>query len=118
MNVQKSIIKTDGTHPKGIHNLLWLGLFTIARVEGNSMIPTLYPDDLVLAIKIRGQVQEGDVVLADVGGYSVIKRVQSFDDKTSSCMLGGEQPFAKVPLSWIHARVIMLFSWHTGFMFL
>ena len=56
-------------------------------------------------------------ILADVGGYSVIKRIQSCDKKTSSYMLGGERPFAKAPLSWIHARVIMFFSWHTGLRF-
>ncbi len=81
------------------------------------MIPTLYPDDFVLAINIRGRLQEGDIVLADVGGYSVIKRIQSCEKKTSSYLLGGERPFANVPRSWIHARVIMVFSWHTGLRF-
>jgi signal peptidase I len=47
----------------------------IRRVIGDSMIPTLYERDIVLAIKKRPK--QGDIVISKVGDREVIKRVQN-----------------------------------------
>lgn len=81
------------------------------------MMPLLYPHDLVLAVNVKGRVHEGDIVVADVEGYSVIKRIQTLNETTASCILGTEHAFATVPLARIPARVIMVCSWHNGIIF-
>ena len=96
----------------------WFGLLTVARVEGFSMMPTLSPNDLVVAIKLRGPVHKNDVVLANFWGRLLIKRIQSVDKQTSSCILGVEQPYARIPLSWVTARVILAFRWREGVLWL
>lgn len=78
---------------------LWL-----ARVEGPSMHPTLHPGDVVLIVRRRGPLRRGMVVVADVSGRAVIKRVAAV--KAGRCRLGVEHPYAEVPCDAVGGRVI------------
>lgn len=49
----------------------------IRRVSGNSMDPTLRPGTVVCAIKLN--YKPGDVVIAEVRGLDIIKRVSQID---------------------------------------
>jgi nickel-type superoxide dismutase maturation protease len=51
----------------------------IRRVVGESMLPTLKPGKLVIAVRKKPKV--GDIVIAKVGDREVIKRVVSITEQ-------------------------------------
>jgi nickel-type superoxide dismutase maturation protease len=51
----------------------------IRRVEGISMIPTLKPGTIVVAVKAK-RLRVGNVVIAELDGRDVIKRIARIDD--------------------------------------
>lgn len=54
----------------------WLVNRSLRRVEGPSMLPSLWPDDLLLTVPATWvRARPGDVVVADVGGHRVTKRL-------------------------------------------
>lgn len=56
--------------------LAWLGNRSLRRVEGPSMLPSLWPDDLLLTAPATVVApRSGDVVVADVDGHRVTKRL-------------------------------------------
>lgn len=57
------------------YGLTWLGNRALRRVEGDSMAPTLWPDDLVLTVPAPRALRRGDVVVADAPPGQVTKRV-------------------------------------------
>jgi len=61
----------------------------IARVEGNSMVPTLVDGDYVLAR--RKIASHGDVVLIRHSSLGlIVKRISSFNDETQRYMVTGD----------------------------
>lgn len=80
-------------------SLIWL-----ARVEGESMLPTLAPGDVLLVARPWGPIRPGAVVVADVGGHLIVKRVAQTDGKR--CRLGVERPYGWVPHAAICGRVL------------
>lgn len=57
------------------HNLIY-----IRRVFGDSMSPTLLSGQIVIAVGFVN-LRVGDVVIADIEGREVIKRIDSIDDQ-------------------------------------
>lgn len=61
----------------------------IARVEGNSMVPTLVDGDYVLAR--RKTTSLGDVVLIRHSSLGlIVKRISSYNDETQRYMVAGD----------------------------
>lgn len=94
---------------------LWFRLFVLARVEGDSLVPTLTAGDIVLALRGR-RPRAGDVVLADLGERVVIKRIAALDQE--GYLLGVESPFGWVPRRLVFARVVGALRRHGGVVFL
>lgn len=84
---------------------LWFGLFVLARVEGDSLRPTLTPGDIVFALRWYRRPRAGDVVLADLGDRVVVKRIAALDQQ--GCSLGVESPFGWVPQRALVARAVV-----------
>ncbi|HYF65637.1 MAG TPA: S24 family peptidase [Herpetosiphonaceae bacterium] len=93
---------------------LWLGLGLIARVAGDSMLPTLAPGDIVFARRAR-RVPPGQVALMRLGQRWLVKRVVRYDEDGGRCLLGVEAPFGWVPRSAIQARVVGVYRIGKGF---
>lgn len=56
--------------------LTWLVNRSLRRVEGPSMLPSLWPGDLLLTVPAsRVRARAGDVVVAEVDGHRVTKRL-------------------------------------------
>lgn len=49
----------------------------LRRVQGESMLPTLRPNQLVLAVRLRKKLRKGDVVIFRHGGMEKLKRIVS-----------------------------------------
>lgn len=93
---------------------LWLGLGLIARVAGDSMLPTLAPGDIVFARRAR-RVREGRVALVRLGQRWLVKRIARYDEDGGRCLLGVEAPFGWVPAAAIQARVVGVYRIGRGF---
>jgi hypothetical protein len=91
-----------------------VGRFLIARVEGNSMQPTLAPGDIVFAQRVQ-RVREGRVALVRIGPRWLIKRIVRYHEDGESCLLGVEAPFGWVPRAAIQARVVGTYRIGRGF---
>jgi nickel-type superoxide dismutase maturation protease len=94
--------------------LLLIGLRRAVRVTGDSMRPTLEPDDVVL-VSSPSKLAAGDIVLADhpfKQSVRVIKRVHAIDGER--LQLVGDNPsessdsrvFGTLPLSSIRGRAV------------
>lgn len=86
----------------------------IRRVIGESMVPTLYERDIVLAVKKRPK--QGNIVIAKVGDREVIKRVQSVSP-TSLFLIGDNaaastdsRSYGKVPIDSLLGVVKITFK--------
>lgn len=85
-----------------------IGLY---RVEGESMLPTLKPRAVVVGRR-PGRLAVGRIVVAEVGGRLVIKRVASIDD--GQVWLLGDNPrkstdsrtFGAISVSAVRAVII------------
>lgn len=56
--------------------LTWIANRSLRRVEGPSMLPSLWPDDLLVTVPATWvRPEAGDVVVADVDGHRVTKRL-------------------------------------------
>lgn len=65
----------------------------IARVEGNSMVPTLVDGDYVLARKRIAT--PGDVALIRHSSLGlIVKRISSFNDETQRYTVAGDNPLS------------------------
>ena len=94
---------------------LWAGLGLVAVVRGPSQEPLLRSGDIVLALRRWRSPRLGDLILADMGGYLVIKRVVASDPASGSAELeypAGER--RRVPAATILARVVLALSWRGG----
>ncbi|HVU59749.1 MAG TPA: S26 family signal peptidase [Candidatus Saccharimonadales bacterium] len=86
-------------------------LLVLRRVVGESMLPTLRPEQLVVGIGI-GAPKDGQVVILAHGGLEKVKRIASINGETAY-VLGDNAPastdsrqFGRVPREQIIARVI------------
>jgi hypothetical protein len=91
-----------------------VGRFLIARVEGDSMQPTLAPGDIVFAQRVQ-RVREGRVALVCLGSRWLVKRIARYDEAGERCLLGVEAPFGWVPRAAIQARVVGVYRIGRGF---
>lgn len=61
-----------------VHTTAWLVNRSLRRVEGPSMLPSLWPDDLLLTVPAAWvRPRAGDVVIAEVNGRRVTKRLMA-----------------------------------------
>lgn len=88
-------------------------LICIRRVVGESMIPTLRPGQIVVALGFM-PLRVGAIVIADIAGREVIKRVAAIDD-VSATLLGDNESastdsreYGPIKISLIHGRVIFV----------
>lgn len=59
-----------------VYATTWLVNRSLRRVEGPSMLPSLWPGDLLVSVPVRWvRPRSGDVVVAEVGGRRVTKRL-------------------------------------------
>lgn len=87
----------------------------IARVEGASMEPTLHAGDVVLAVRRLCAPRVGALVVAEIHGRRIIKRVAAYEAATRRCLLGVEHPYGWVDVAAIVFRVIaVLPAWNPG----
>lgn len=90
-----------------------LRLVYIRRVVGVSMLPTLRPGQIVLALGLL-PLRAGDIVVAEVGGREVIKRIATIDE--AGAMLLGDnlssstdsRDYGSVDRSFVRGRVVFV----------
>lgn len=79
--------------------LMFRVFFGVAIVEGSSMAPNYQESDMVLFARIHGELERGDVVLAEADdGRILLKRVVGLpgeevyiDERTGSVMIDGKE---------------------------
>lgn len=60
--------------------LLLRVLLGISIVEGESMSPTISDHSVVIFLRTVSQYEVGDIVIADVNGTEIIKRIESIEE--------------------------------------
>jgi nickel-type superoxide dismutase maturation protease len=99
--------------------LLYTGRLRAYRVEGDSMLPTLYNGEAVL-IDMRAKIEPGDIVAANhpyMRSVKLIKRVESIDSQ-GRFVLRGDNPadstdsrsFGSITANSIAGKVVRRFK--------
>ena len=70
------------------------------------MEPALFEGDVVVAVRRLLPPRPLDLVIAEIGGRRVVKRVAEYDPAAKRCLLGVENPYGWVDLGAIPFRVI------------
>ena len=78
----------------------------IAVVHGTSMLPALAPGDIVVAVRWRRGIRTGRIVVADIDGRLIIKRVAGWDAMRQRVLLGVESPFGWLDAALVRYQVV------------
>jgi len=83
-------------------------LLTVRRVVGESMLPTLPPGKLVVAIGWHGPLQKEDVVIIRHRGLEKIKRIHSIANQRLFVL--GDNPFRSTDshaFGWLDSNAVV-----------
>lgn len=80
----------------------------LRQVTGESMLPALRPDAIILAHGLWRRLKPGDVVVLRHGGLDKIKRIQAIQN--AQVYLVGDNPAQSTDsrtLGWLDARLVI-----------